>query len=331
MAEIWGAAIIAGGAVAGAAISANGAKSAANAQSNAQQAGINAQMSMFNTTQQNFAPQVQLGQGAANMLGGIYGIGGVTGGTNGTTTGSSSPNYAAFYNSPGYQFALSQGEGAINKQAAASGNLYSSNTLGAVNNYAQGQASSQYNSYINQLTTMAGLGNAASAGTATAGTATGQGVANSYGNIGNAQANGILGQSNAFTNALGAVGSQGGNLMNGYSAPAYSAGSQYNTYTGADGTLPGGQFTSTGEYCDYGLKKNIEPYRFNGMSNLQVYDFHYKTQDDSEDKHRGYIAQEVLEQYPEAVSVGPKGFLMVDYSKLPGWDELDEIGSTQNG
>ena len=100
---------------------------------------------------------------------------------------------AAFYNSPGYQFSLSQGEGAINKQAAAGGSLYSSNTLGALNNYAQGTASNQYNNYISQLMGMAGMGNQASAGVGTAATATGQGVANSYGNIGNANANGILG------------------------------------------------------------------------------------------------------------------------------------------
>jgi|HubBroStandDraft_5_1064220.scaffolds.fasta_scaffold93195_2 hypothetical protein len=219
MIEGWGlaaAGVAAAGALGGAAISANASKNAASAAANAQQQGVNAQLSMFNTTQADYAPQIQLGQGAANMLGGIYGIGGVTGGTGGTTTGQATPNYAAFYNSPGYQFSLSQGEGAINKQAAAGGNLYSSNTLGALNNFAQGQASTQYNNYINQLTTMAGLGNSANAGVAGAATATGQGVANSLGNAGNAQAAGILGQSNAFSSALGATGTQFGNLMNNY-------------------------------------------------------------------------------------------------------------------
>ncbi len=179
---------------------------------------------MFNTTQADYAPQLQLGQGAANMLGGIYGIGGVTGGTGGTTTGSPQPNYAAFYNSPGYQFALSQGQAQVNKQAAAGGNLYSSNTLAALGANQQGIASGQYNSYINQLTTMAGLGNAAAAGTGQAATATGQGVANSFGNIGNANANGILGQSNAFTNALGSItnNNSNGNLMSSLFGPSQS-------------------------------------------------------------------------------------------------------------
>lgn len=240
MIEGWGLAAAAGvaalGSAAGGYISSQGAKSAAAAQTAAQQQGINAQMSMFNTTQADYAPQIQLGQGAANMLGGIYGIGGVTGGTGGTTTGQATPNYAAFYNSPGYQFSLSQGEGAINKQAAAGGSLYSSNTLGALNNYAQGTASNQYNNYISQLMGMAGMGNQASAGVGTAATATGQGVANSYGNIGNANANGILGQSNAFTNALGSVTNTAGNLMGNFSfggnpsPPALTEGDYNNIY-----------------------------------------------------------------------------------------------------
>ena len=254
MAEIWGVAVAAVGAVAGGAIAANGAKSAANTAANAQQQGVNAQLSMFNTTQADYAPQLQLGQGAANMLGGIYGIGGVTGGQTGaaTTGGSPQPNYAAFYNSPGYQFSLSQGEGAINKQAAAGGNLYSSNTLGALNNYAQGQASTQYNSYINQLTTMAGLGNAAAAGTGQAATATGQGVANSFGNIGNANANGILGQSNAFTNALGSItnNNSNGNLMSSLFGPSQSTsignGMQNDIYNNSSNYIPPPTFAPVG-------------------------------------------------------------------------------------
>lgn len=257
--EGWGlaaAGVAAAGAIGGAAISSSAAKSAAASQANSQQSAIDAQMSMFNTTQANYAPQVQLGQGAANMLGGIYGIGGVTGGTGGTTTGSSNANYANFYNSPGYQFSLSQGEGAINKQAAAGGNLYSSNTLGAINNYAQGTASNQYNNYISQLTSMAGLGNNASAGVATAGTATGQGVANSYGNIGNAQANGILGQSNAFTNALGSItnNNNNGNLMSSLFGPSTSTsignGIQNSIYN--DPGLTQGAIGATAPTFDFG-------------------------------------------------------------------------------
>lgn len=220
MAEIWGlataAAVIAGGTIAGSAITANASGKAAQASANAAQQGANTQLQMFNQTQANFAPQVQLGQGAANMLGNIYGIGGV-GGPAGSTPSGNSPNgnYSAFYNSPGYQFSLQQGQSAINRQAAASGSLYSSNTLAAQGNYVQGAASTQYNSYINQLLSMAGLGNAASSGTGAAATATGQGVANSLQNAGNANASGVLGTANAYGSGIGAVAGQAGNLLGG--------------------------------------------------------------------------------------------------------------------
>ncbi|HMH29051.1 MAG TPA: hypothetical protein VK580_10725 [Steroidobacteraceae bacterium] len=218
MAEIWGlatAAVVAG--VGGAVITGNAVKSAANTTANAANAGAAAQLQMFNTTQANFAPQVQLGQGAANMLGNIYGIGGV-GGPAGSTPSGNSPNanYSSFYNTPGYQFSLTQGQNAINRAASANGSLYSSNTLGALGSYTAGAASTQYNSYINQLLSMAGLGNAASSGTGAAATATGAGVANSLMNAGNANASGVMGTANAYNNALGSAAYAGGNLLNNY-------------------------------------------------------------------------------------------------------------------
>ena len=104
---------IATGIVGGALISSLGSQSAASTAASAANAGTNAQLSMFNTTQANFKPQIQLGQGAANMLSGIYGTG-----TNGAGS-QPNANYSNFYNSPGYQFSLGQGESAINKSAAS--------------------------------------------------------------------------------------------------------------------------------------------------------------------------------------------------------------------
>jgi hypothetical protein len=208
------------GTIAGAAISANAAGNAAQDQENAAMNATQAQLSMFDTTQANYKPQIQLGQGAANLLSTIYGTGN---GGNGT------PNYSAFDNSPGYKFSVQQGQSAINKAAAASGNLYSSNTLGALSNFNTGAASTQYNSYINQLLSMAGLGNAAASGVGSAATATGAGIANSYTNAGNAAANGALGQANAFSNALGSgnsglSGMLSSYLQNGGGSPTWAGG-----------------------------------------------------------------------------------------------------------
>lgn len=246
--EGWGlaaAGVAAAGALGGAAIESSGAKSVAQDTANAANAGTAAQLQMFNTTQADFAPQVQLGQGAANMLGNIYGIGGV-GGPAGSSPSSNSPsgNYSAFYNTPGYQFSLSQGQNAINRQASANGSLYSSNTLGALGSYTAGAASTQYNSYINQLLSMAGLGNAAASGVGTAATATGSGVAKTLQNAGNANASGVMGTANAYNNALGASAGQFGNLLNNYSPgggnptpPNLSASDLNNIYTAPE-TLP---------------------------------------------------------------------------------------------
>lgn len=135
---------------------------------------------------------------------------------------SGSPDYSAFYNSPGYQFTLSQGESAINRNAAASGNLYSTNTLGALNSFAQGQAGTQYNNYVQQLLALAGLGGQAASGVSSAAVATGQGVANSMISAGNANASGVLGSSNAWGSAIG----QGGNALSNYFTNP-NAGGQY--------------------------------------------------------------------------------------------------------
>jgi hypothetical protein len=209
MIEGWGLAIGAGvaaaGTIAGSVIQGNAAQSAAQDQENASENATQAQLSMFNTTEANTASQRALGQGSSNLLANVYGIPGVANANGTTSTGGTSPNYSAFYQNPGYQFQLQQGQAAINKQAAANGNLYSSGTLAAQGNYAQGVASQGYQSYIQNLMQMAGLGNAANSTSATAATATGQGVANSMTNAGNAAANGALGQSNAFANGLGSI------------------------------------------------------------------------------------------------------------------------------
>jgi len=220
--------IIAGaGAIGGALISSSGAQSAANTAAGASQNATNAQLQMFNTTEANTAPERALGAGASGLLANMYGISGVNG-----SKGGAAPNYSAFYKSPGYQFQLQQGNAAINKQAAAGGGLYSSNTLNAQGNYAQGLASTSYNNYLQSLMQMAGLGNASNATSAGAATATGAGISNSIMSGGNALAAGQIGSANAFGNAItslgnnptiaNAFGGQGGGNFN--FAPGYQPG-----------------------------------------------------------------------------------------------------------
>jgi hypothetical protein len=134
--------------------------------------------------------------------------------------------YGGFYASPGYQFRFDEGQRGINANRAASGMMQSGDTLRALTRYGQDYASNEYNTQLNQLFSVAGLGQ----------TATGQGnaLAGQYGaqvgqnnqNASNALQSSYGTQANAWGNALGNI---GGNIA-------------YNWPTGgATGGATGGQ------------------------------------------------------------------------------------------
>lgn len=267
MAEIWGAALIVGGATVGAAvIGSNAAKGAASAQAGAAQNAAQTQMDLFNAQAGYSAPQRNLGYGADSLLAQLYGIpdpnaagtnslyganaagasftggaGGGGGGASGApgTAGPGTPNYNAFYNSPGYQFSLSQGQNAINRNASANGSLYSSNTLGALGAYTAGAAGTQYNNYVQQLMGLAGLGGSAVAGTNAAAQNAGNNISSTQLSAGNANASGVLGSAGAWTGAI----QQGGNLLGNY----LNSGSGAGVGTGA---AAGGSLFDNGGYID---------------------------------------------------------------------------------
>jgi hypothetical protein len=59
-----------------------------------------------------------------------------------------------------------------------------------------------------------------------------------------------------------------------------------------------------------------------------VYEFNYRSEQDTEPKHLGFIAQEAQEKYPNAVKRGPHGYLMLNYSKIPSeedWAQLEIV------
>jgi hypothetical protein len=157
---------------------------------------------------------------------------------------------------PGYQFALDQGQQAIQNSAAAKGNLLSSTALKGLDQYSQGLASTNYQqtyqnalgefqqSYnifnqnqakqFNTLQTLAGSGqNAATASAQLGGQAAGQtagallGTAGQVGQAieagGQARAAGVIGAANAWQSALGggvnAAGSAPWNTLGSISNP----------------------------------------------------------------------------------------------------------------
>jgi hypothetical protein len=67
------------------------------------------------------------------------------------------------------------------------------------------------------------------------------------------------------------------------------------------------------KYSDSRLKENIEFVGVDEITGLNLYDFNYKW---GEKRFRGVMAQEVREEYPEAVYTSGAGWLAVYYDKL---------------
>lgn len=219
--------------------SANKAKAAANsqmigAQSAQAEIGKGEQQSRdflnneYNSTVANQQPYLQAGQAGANHLASII---------NGP--GFQAPTLDQARQTPGYEFQLEQGIGALDKSASATGNLYSGTQGTALEKYGQGLADSTYNNVYNQAlqTYMTNYN------TALGGAQLGEGAAGTLGQQGNqaaaintgidlggaeaqaqqinnaaaARASGYVGQANAYGNMANQVGGDiSGALMGNY-------------------------------------------------------------------------------------------------------------------
>lgn len=209
---------------------------------------------------------------------------------------------------PGYQFAVQQGDNAINAQSAATGMNGSGNQALALSKFNQGLASQNYNNYVGQLQPFLGASNAAASGIGNIDTGLGNQLAGQYGNlagldwqtqtgIGNANANADLAKNTAsgnFWNLLGSIGSMG---------------------TSGGGTLGGNLMSGLGSaalgiFSDARLKENIEPVGelYDGTN---IYRYNYKG---DRIPRIGVMAQEVERTRPDAV-VDIAGYKAVRYDK----------------
>lgn len=226
----WGvaaAAIAAGGAIYSANKQSGAAKDAANASNAATQASIGEQKREFDINQQNQAPWLNTGKSALSVLSGMYGL-------NGDGSGQASgaqPDYSAFYKSPDYQFALQQGQQALDRGAAARGTLYSGGHTADTMQFGQGLASQQFGNFYNRLAGLAGVGQTAANQLG----AYGQNYANSVGqlNMNNAgnQMNSIYNRANASSNLTSQLAGIGGQLAGYYGnrpqTPSYATNNTY--------------------------------------------------------------------------------------------------------
>lgn len=78
------------------------------------------------------------------------------------------PGYNFQTSDPSYQWRLQQGLNGVQSSAAAAGSLNSGGTLKALNNYAQGAASQEFQNQFNRQNTIAGYAQPAASGIATA-------------------------------------------------------------------------------------------------------------------------------------------------------------------
>lgn len=264
---VAGAAIAAGGAIYAANKQSGAAKDAANASNAATQANIAEQQREFNINQQNLEPWLNTGKSALNVLAGMYGLNSGSQSTGATQTlfdgtkatpinggiAGSQPNYSAFFQSPDYQFALQQGQGALDRDAAARGTLYGGAHTADAIKFGQGLASQQFGNYYNRLAGLAGIGQQ----TGTQLGYMGQSTANQIGNANewNAQnqMNSSYNQANAYSNLAGQLGNAGGQLagymLNRPQTTNYLGGG---TYTGPSAVQDYSQFSNPDVSSFYG-------------------------------------------------------------------------------
>lgn len=220
-----GAAISAGGAVAGSAISAHATGKAADAEKDAAANSLAFNQRQYDTTLANEKPYLDVGTQAAGALGSGLADGSLTAAYPG---GPFSFTPADFQNDPAYQFNLSEGLKAQGRTAAASGGLVSGAALKdaatfssglAANTYQQqytnalaayqqaySQFENQQSNTFNRLSNVANMGQAAASNTAAAGANAAGTAANINGSEANALSNLYTGQANATTAAIGSAG-----------------------------------------------------------------------------------------------------------------------------
>lgn len=225
--------------IGGAAISANAAGNAAGQQQQGEANALNFQKQVYGQTQANEQPYLDLGKTGTSDL--TSALPSLTAGFDPTAAGVPSQfsfNGSDLANTPGYQFALQQGEQGINRAAAASGGI-NGGTQKALAQYDVGLADQNYNNAYgqqlgayntnygnafntfetNQSNTFNRLYGLINSGQSAAGTLAnaGTGFANAAGNTAvgsaNAGAAGTVGAANAISSGLSGVGSSATNAL----------------------------------------------------------------------------------------------------------------------
>lgn len=233
------ASIIGGGlSLAGALSSSKASKKAASQQSASDAAAIAEQRRQFDAIQKLESPFVNAGTNSTGALSWLLGLGGTGAAPAGVTTDDkgkqvAGPAYSGFgsagsltkpftvddfHTDPGYEFALQQGQAALQRTQSANGNLSSGAAAKAINDYSMGQANQQYgaaydryntnqSNLYNRLMGLTNVGQAAASNQASAGQNMANNVSDLMTNQGNSNAAGTLGQNAAWSTGLSSIAS----------------------------------------------------------------------------------------------------------------------------
>jgi hypothetical protein len=192
----WGLAAVAGGGVLSGIIGGGAAEKAASEEASAINAATQAEVNMYNQTVAREQPWVTAGTNALSTVQNALGLG---------SGGTGSINPATFTGSPGYQFQLQQGLGAVQNQATTSGGPLSGNALKALQTYGTGLANQDWYNYLSQVTGLSNTGAQAAANLGATGTSVANSIAGNTIAGGQAQAAGTVGAANAVTSGLQGV------------------------------------------------------------------------------------------------------------------------------
>lgn len=190
----------AAGSLGGALIGASASKTASQQQADAQKAALAQQQQMFGVAQGALNPFITSGQSVLGTLKGLI------------TPGADQS--ALLEKTPGFQFTSQYGTKSATNALAARGQGMSSGPLAtAISQFNNGLAANTWQNTVNALQGYANLG-ANSAGNLAGGAiSSGNAMAGTIGNIGNAQASGTLGSANALATGFGGISSAGTNAL----------------------------------------------------------------------------------------------------------------------
>jgi hypothetical protein len=157
---------------------------------------------------------------------------------------SGTPDFSAFENSPGFQGSLALGNQAIERAASSNGSLYTPNMLNQLGQYDTTYASQNYNNYITQLMSAAGLGAQGNQGLGNNIYGTGANISQLQQNQGVNKAGGAANQSGIVSNLISKVpwSSVGNSVSNWWNGTGTGNGSTGGYSDTTNGTYNGGAF-----------------------------------------------------------------------------------------